>query len=322
MHNRSLTPALVSRITGDPVETITIEPVQEGFTSQTARVRFNERSIFIKQEATQGFRRDLSERFQAISKESRFYRELASHTRIPTPGCLYIQDEPWLLCLEDLGPAEPGLLRGLDATQAVQAVEVLARLHLDFAEPPARLTTFDESVSIAAQDMQTWVAACLRELPESGARDLLLHHATQSEQSLPLFMNLPQGFSHMDYRLENLHFSATGRLDAVLDWGEYGLAPLGFDLGYFLMTSLSREQRRQSEALLIDLYRQHFVSARPGAFSRQQLFDGYRLALLPSVYLPALLMTRGDDKQAGREIMDRCLAAVEDHLPWLTAAAG
>ena len=56
----------------------------------------------------------------------------------------------------------------------------------------------------------------------------------------------------MDYRLDNMRISNDELI--LFDWGECSLAPPGFDLAYFMITSLTPHNRRAWEASLLNTY--------------------------------------------------------------------
>ena len=114
----------------------------------------------------------------------------------------------------------------------------------------------------------------------------------------------------MDFRLDNMRISGDDLI--LFDWGECSLAAPGFDLAYFLITSLTTSNRRTWEQTLLDTY--HRVLAENGIrYRREELFDSYRLAVPPSFYLAALVLTRGH-QDYGMTLAERCLGAAEDHM--------
>ena len=323
MQQNLLNPARLSQLTGETVSEFTLEPIHTGYTSEVCRVRTQDRSFIIKQPAATAFAGQLADRFHAREKEERFYRDLKHQTRVRTPACLFLESTPFLLGLEDIGDeGQVPVSSGADHAQVLSAMRTLARLHSDFEiARPGNLTGFRAAVESALTDMEGFVTDVLTELPPSGARDLLQRYATNSQRCLPCFDAVPHCFSHMDFRLDNLRFSRSNGLTelTVLDWGEYGLAPAGFDVATFLVTSVTTENRRLFEQEALRCYRD--ALAEPGSFtvSPEALLAGYRLSLLPVVYLPALMLSVDQDREPGRQIMMRCLAAVEDHADWLAA---
>ena len=117
----------------------------------------------------------------------------------------------------------------------------------------------------------------------------------------------------MDFRLDNMRISGDDLM--LFDWGECSLAAPGFDLAYFLITSLTTRNRRTWEETLLDTY--HRVLAANGIqYRRGELFNSYRLAVPPGFYLAALVLTRGH-QDYGMTLAERCLGAIDDHLPFI-----
>jgi hypothetical protein len=118
----------------------------------------------------------------------------------------------------------------------------------------------------------------------------------------------------MDFRLDNMRINGDDLI--LFDWGDCSLAAPGFDLAYFLITSLTTRNRRSWEQTLIDTY--HQVLAENGiGYSRDEIFDSYRLAIPPGFYLAALVLTRGHQNY-GMTLAERCLGAIEDHMLFIT----
>ena len=66
-------------------------------------------------------------------------------------------------------------------------------------------------------------------------------------------------FTHYDYRVENMFFSADESEVAVIDWQLIGALCAGWDLAYLLSTNILTEQRRANEQQYIDLYLQQMA---------------------------------------------------------------
>jgi hypothetical protein len=326
MQDIQLNPALLSKLLGTTINNIQVAPLRTGYTSNVSRVRFDGQSIIVKQSASTPFADQLADRFHAREKEARFYRDLAARTRVNLPEVLFLQTEPFILGLRDLGDASTNLIeRGASLAQTDQAVQCLAMLHADFnATNTDGLTSFTDTMTAAEPDLQSFVRDCLKAQPASHARDLLLTYASRSRQFQSLFNGLPQRFAHMDFRLNNFRFGDGVNADdfTLFDWGDYGLAPVGFDLAYFMVTSVTAANRRKWEANVLDSYfarlSADLTPEHPDqALTFESLFDGYRLSLLPAVYLPALMLEVDADKTGARQMMDQYLMAVQDHHTWL-----
>ena len=241
-------------------------------------------------------------------------RRLADSITCPTPHCYYNDSDQFLLILEDLTPLSrnnPGV--GASAKQSTDAIASLAKLHA--TEQPTDLTLpgFSHGFTAAAPDMQGFGIAALDRFATSQAVQFMRHYAANSLTYLPLFNAQPMVLSHMDYRSDNLAYTDRGVV--VFDWGEFSLAPPGFDLACYLVTSIDAMDRRTREAELMDIYLT--VSADHDVLiNAEALKASYLLSIPPAFYLAALMLERGEEDR-GRQFGQRCLAAIEDHLPEL-----
>lgn len=273
------------------VRDLRIEPLGDGYMSDVYRVHTGQQTIIVKLSAADPQTHDLAKRFGSYKKEHYFYAELADELTVETPNCFFnLMDssESFALGIEDLSS---GIKSVLTEAEIMQAVTALAHLHR--SNCPDDLPQLATGMQAASVDLEN---VNLSKLFDGRAADILAHYTNHSLDYLPDFLTQPQVFCHMDFRLDNLAFRDD---QAVLfDWGEFSMAPAGFDLAYFAVTSLTTQQRRSCEARMLDRYCQE-----NDQLSRQQLDENYRLCLLPVVYLPVLM------QQAGRHDAASVLAA-------------
>ena len=285
-----------------PVSDFRMQRISEGYMSDVYRVLMepDDRSIILKFHATEETARDLANRFRSYEKEHYFYAELAKSVDVRVPSCyfnFYGGEDGFLLGLEDTGT---NLQRGLSDKEAKIAINSLVSLH---ATPIAgEISGISNAIQTAALDLES---ANLSSLFRGKVEHLLSQYARRSKGLLPHLIGLPQVFSHMDFRLENLSFSADKV--TIFDWGEFGSAPAGFDLAYFTVTSLSVEQRRRLESDLISIYVKNSNSE-----TYESILESYQLCLLPIVYMP-WLMNRVGDRLTAKRLARRLSAAIHDH---------
>ena len=114
----------------------------------------------------------------------------------------------------------------------------------------------------------------------------------------------------MDFRLDNIRIK--GEELIVFDWGECSLASPGCDLAYFIITSLTKKNRRLWERTLLSTYCR--TLAENGVqYGMDEILNSYRLAIPLCFYLPALVFALGNQTY-GITLAKRCLGAVNDHL--------
>ena len=304
------------------VRTFSLHPIQEaprGYMADVYRLKVDcgeeTRSVIMKTASHDPERRAMAERFGSYVNEQRFYGELARELPFRTPECYHNATDRFLLLLQDLGDeGTVSTSEGASEGKAATAIATLARIHAHFMlHPPKQQQTIETGLVSAVEDMQSLVLDSLQNFSgREPARTLAQHYARNSLAYVSLFTGQDQVFTHMDYRLDNLRF-----LDdvVVLDWGESSHAPAGFDLASFMAGSLAAADRRHWESGLLDLYCATLRNTGV-ACDRQEILDSYRLALLPSLYLPGLVFTHGN-RDEGELLLDRHLAAIEDHCTYL-----
>jgi hypothetical protein len=311
----------LSQALGGLVESFQVESIGsgEGYMSDLYRITLQGRalpaSVILKRPSEDPEKLELATRFNSYGREQYFYRELSEHSAIRTPRCYLNADHKFLLLLEDAG-LWPVINVGAGASlaQAITAVSHLARLHASHWEsPPEAVAHFSAGFEAAALDMSSFVIDRLGELPQSAPVQLMQQYASKSINYLPLFSAQKQVFSHLDFRLDNMRISGDDLM--LFDWGECSLAAPGFDLAYFLITSLTTRNRRTWEETLLDTYHRVLV-ANGIQYRREELFNSYRLAVPPGFYLAALVLTRGH-QDYGMTLAERCLGAIDDHLPFI-----
>ncbi|MGV0033630.1 MAG: phosphotransferase [Candidatus Azotimanducaceae bacterium WSBS_2022_MAG_OTU7] len=310
----------LSQALGSLVESFQIESIGsgEGYMSDLYRITLQgdalPGSVILKRPSEDADKLALATRFNSYGREQYFYRELSDHSAIRSPRCYYNADHEFLLLLEDAGlwPVI-NVAAGADLDQSITAVSHLARLHASYwASAPEAVAHFSAGFKAAALDMSSFGHDRLAELPQSRPVQFMQRYASQSISYLPLFTAQQQVFSHMDFRLDNLRINGDELI--LFDWGESSLAPPGFDLAYFLTTSLTTRNRRAWEQALLDTYHQNLV-ANGIHYTQDELFNSYRLAVPPGFYLAALVLTRGY-QDYGMTLAERCLGAIDDHLPF------
>lgn len=209
-------------------------------------------------------------RVQALyQREVAFYRELAAHVATRTPEVLFTawdeDTDEFALVLEDLSPAAVvQQTEGLSADRAARALTELAGLHAGTAGHTA-LFERPWLAGVSAKIGPLYAAILpglferfftqyadeidepMRQTVTGLAQRLLAYSAVE-----PAVRTV----THTDYRSENLLFDGRGGEVpvAVVDWQTVSTGSPLLDVAYFLVTSLTTEQRRKVERDLIDHY--------------------------------------------------------------------
>jgi len=288
------------------IEAFSVESLGGGYMSDVYRLRFDDRSLVVKFSSTSTERRELARRFRSHEKEHAFYRVLAPRLDVRTPHCFfnYLDEQGhFVLGLEDLASGTLPIEVGFEVAR--EAVISLARLHgSHWGSAPAMAPTLFPAFEAAAEDLQSSGTETLF------ASQLISAYARNSMDYLPIFLAQPQVLSHMDFRPNNL--ARTDSELIVFDWGEFCMAPPGFDLAYFMVTGISADNRSCWEHQLLQTYLETLQASGIHDYDFNNLFASYQLCLLPAIYMPLLMLSAGNTSDA-QLLADRISGAVEEH---------
>jgi hypothetical protein len=245
-------------------------------------------------------------------REVRFYRELAPRLGGPLAGChvaVFDPDGGWFtLLLEDAAPAVQGdQIAGCSITQARLAVHELAKLHapvfgdLELAAAP----WLNQANPLNQAVMTSLLGAFLERYADrvSAEHQDVCRGFVASLDDWVADRRPPLGLVHGDYRLDNMLFGAAEapRRFVVVDWQTVSWGAAMTDLSYFLGASLTVEDRRASEEMLVGEYFEQLYAHGVRGLSWDECWLGYRrqcfLGLLMTVG-PAVIVERterGDD---------------------------
>jgi hypothetical protein len=235
-------------------------------------------------------------------KEVNFYTVFARSVavRIPQSWHAAITEElvDFTLILDDLAPCVPGVQAdGCTKFQALDALRNLAGLHAPTWNAPSLdehltwLGPVDDASSQFLGDLMGGAVEQFIERYESrlGPDDVAtLRQAAARTGQWKSLVDGPRSLLHGDYRLDNLLFPLSGEGVVAVDWQTVTVGPPTRDLGYFLATCLTPEDRRASEDELVDAYHQALVDLGIVDFSRAECFDGYRLGVLQGPMITVL----------------------------------
>jgi len=280
--------------------------------------------------------------YQRCAAEVFFYRDLAGGLGrgVPTPLYTAVDDTSHrvVLLLPDLAAATPGdVLAGCSPDEVDAVLRCLAPLHAAWWARPSgerpgwlpRLLTDPRSRQDRYRAQLDAVLDRHGDSLPSPVRAALLRLRLRTSLATVLtrLAAAPATVLHADLHLDNImfHYGARGGPQAViLDWQSVACGPAAVDLAALVVGSLSPAERRAAEDDLLDNY--HAILRERGVrgYSRHQLRQDYRLALLRHVAgLLGWLATADRDSLAGREraLLDaafgdgRLAAALADHDP-------
>jgi aminoglycoside phosphotransferase (APT) family kinase protein len=125
----------------------------------------------------------------------------------------------------------------------------------------------------------------------------------------------PQSLQHGDFRLANLAFSD----DEVyaFDWQVVRQGPPLFDFAWFMVTSLTVEQRRNAESHLLNAYHTALCESGVQHYTLDDLMADYRLSLvmtIPQMMVIGAFLRLDERREAElQKLLQRLDAAREDH---------
>jgi Ser/Thr protein kinase RdoA (MazF antagonist) len=268
------------------------------------------------------------------AREVAFYA--APDPALPVPRCAYGTADPStgasVLLLEDLSAARAmPYLDGLAAPELVRTLTALATMHgrwwqspaLDALPPPAGLDHADFPALWAR-----YPEAVARLMPGRSLSDRLRRLGDQlAAEPARLPGPGPHTLIHGDPQPDNLRFGADGA-PILLDWQFHGAGPFGWDLAYLLISGMTPEARRRSEAAALRAYRTALARAggpdlSPDALARA-MRRGVPGKLFATVFATVSFAADTPHKLAYRRAdLDRLTAFLDDHAvtpaPWETA---
>ncbi len=312
----------LSQIMGRSVASVSVIGGDAG-TSSRARLALTgddvPASVFVKMPAETAATRLMGELGRLAETETRFYRELSAElTGLPRSyGSAF---DPvtgrFVLVLEDLAvdPCEfPDTLHPLNADQASQVVELLARLHATFWErPPAwAYSASGDSASLLTGHLANMSARKLAgssDIPVENGRFIIDNCRAVTQ----LVDRPPHTVMHGDAHAGNVYFrnGAAG----LLDWQAVRRGHPGRELAYTLITSMTTADRQAAERDLLAEYRHALATAGGPQLDGDDLWDRYRQgAQYP--YVATLIVAGAGGMQAediAVEGLQRSVAALED----------
>jgi hypothetical protein len=294
------------------------------------------RSVIAKFPSPEEGARSIGNLYGLYEREVRFYREVASRSRLNCARCYLAEWDAAagqsLLLLEDL--SEHGSvgdqLAGCSPAEASLALGHLARFHAAWWANPemsslpwlergtdlvrASMTRVYEDSRAPFLDafgarLAPEVRACVDGLNE---RVLAAMDAFDARAEYTI--------AHGDFRIDNLFFGSEGGPYelAVIDWQSPNRGWGAYDLAYFMSGSMPPEQRRAGERAALERYYETLTAGGVRGYRFEDLLSDYRASLM--VYL-AIFVVNGATLERSNEravqlfdvIFDRLNSAIVDH---------
>ncbi len=254
------------------VAAVEVEPLglTVGFLGDLARVHLSyERgtgpeTVIVKLPATDPGGRHVGSMLRAWAREVAFYRELAPRSsQARVPRCYHAGEdevaERWVVVLEECKADPVDAATGAGDAQAEAAVDALAGFHAAWWQSDQRFDWMPGFDVTGVGGLQgPWLDALPLFLDRYGhllpgpTGQWIQQFAPTLSQWSAKAAGEPLTVVHADYRIDNLIFEADGV--TMIDWQTALRGPGAMDLSSFCITSLTIEDRRRSEAALIERY--------------------------------------------------------------------
>jgi thiamine kinase-like enzyme len=266
-------------------------------------------------------------------REGHFYTEFAAKENLPIPHCYYgdfdIETGEGILLLEDLSHYRlVEFVAGCVPQDVEKVMRALATIHVQGWNSPqlkemsgAEILTDFPFAELWSQYPQK-ATALLPELPLPDS--FLAIGQYVADNALSIFERLseadPLTCIHRDIHVDNVLFGVReGDIPAIiLDWQAAGRGKGVYDVAYFIISSVSPVQRRQTEKELLRFYHTLLVKNGIENYSFAQCWFDYRLSVVGKLFVTVIATVLVDNstpfKQAWRQAdLQRLLAFCEDH---------
>jgi len=272
--------------------------VGEGFMGQLARITLTynrdqstaPKTIIAKFAAVRQDTRDMAADRNLYKREIGFYRDIGEKSGVPIPKCYYAdyfeENNQFILLIEDLAPGEPSnQIEGTDRATSKKVIENFASLHakwwnsknlesLDWAK--WQITEMPKEKSIAMFEKgykEIELTGKFDKYPELKRLMKLLPPLLKFDPAPPF----PFSLTHGDLRSDNvIRPSRDGGRFAVIDWQISGIGDPISDIAYWMILSLSIEERRATEETLLKLYHQKLIENGVKGYSYKKFLNAYR----------------------------------------------
>lgn len=260
-----------------------------------------------------------------------FYRDLAPTVVVRVPRCYFAalgeREGEFTLVLEDVSPLVQGdQLLGLSVDDARDCAVNLAGLHgLRWCDPTLRdiegLSSPTDDDNVTLQELGG--PALESFLSELGGQ--LTKEERQVMASIaPLIAQWSNGRAdrfallHADYRADNMLVDPSGQLPSLAcDWQTLTTGLPGRDLGGFLGSSLTVDDRRTAERGIVADYHRALVDHGVTGYGLEECWDDYVYGLLQTPVLGIFGWMYGTRTARGDEmfalLMRRASRAISDH---------
>ena len=135
-----------------------------------------------------------------------------------------------------------------------------------------------------------------------------------------LMANRPTTLAHTDFRLDNFFFGRPGAPVTVIDW-QLSVRSVGaFDIGYFIVQSLTTEMRREHGEELVSRWHRGLVDRGVRGYSWDEALRDFHDSVMLQMSIPVISAANLDPaNERGKQLLD-CMGH-RAARPWSTTAA-
>jgi aminoglycoside phosphotransferase (APT) family kinase protein len=260
-------------------------------------------------------------------KESAFYASLAGAVNPPvSPAALAVacadDARTGFLLMEDLIDTHDRPPRGLPPTpkQAMLAVTAFGGLHAALWNHPdlrETLTLRDADYHRKrAEDAESSAATTLERFGpylDDGIRHIITRHAEHNGPLTARAFAGPVSAIHGDAHPWNVLTPREGDGPALLiDWEAWTVDSPAMDIASFIVLRFDTGLRRRLESTLLDTWHAALVEGGLQGYSRNDLFDDYRRAIVRRVSMPLARVLRDEEPDSWFPILSRLALAWDD----------
>lgn len=268
------------------------------------------------------------------SREVQFYEEMADGHRFAVPHRYHSELDHRtganVILLEDLSTfTKVDFVDGCTVAQAEAAVMALAEIHGFWWNDPG-LESNNWLLSIAESGFVGWWAeyrdAIDRLLPDFAFSPTLLEFGDRFASDMAAVVERIEGAPftciHRDIHVDNLLFGSREDEPTVvlIDWQTVGRGRGVTDIAYLLISSLSPEDRRDSEQRLIGMYHDRLISSGIEDYSLDQCWSDYLVGVASKLFITVTATINFDNTSAHRTAwrradLHRLTSFFDDHDP-------
>jgi hypothetical protein len=227
-------------------------------------------------------------------------------------------DSATLILMEDLGDARMAdQVSGADLADAQAVVDAGAQLHATWweSERLAELSWLrplnnPAYMAVGEQYNQSWPAFAAMFVQSVPAAALEVGERIGADLALSydwLMANRPTTLAHVDFRLDNFFFDRPDAPVTIIDW-QLSVRSVGvFDIGYFIVQSLTTEMRREHGEALLRRWYDRLVELGVTGYTWDDACSDFHQSVMLQMSIPVIGAANLDPaNERGRQLLE-CL---------------